>query len=185
MFDHPDRGMPRAPGLIARFLADDHERLDDLLQRALDDREVMDDEAYAAFRRGLLKHISMEEKIVLPAAQRANGGEPMPQAPQLRLDHGALAALLVPPPSPSVVAAIRSILEVHNRIEEGPDGVYEACERVLGGQATAVLEALRAAPEVPVNPHSDTPLVRSATRRAVQRAGYRQEAEGLWDGLDG
>jgi len=38
---------------------------------------------------------------------------------------------------------------------------------------------------VPVNPHSDTPLVRSATRRAVQRAGYRQEAEGLWDGLDG
>jgi hypothetical protein len=41
----------------------------------------------------------MEEKVLLPAAQKARGGEPLQIAAKLRLDHGALAALLVPTPT--------------------------------------------------------------------------------------
>ena len=37
---------------------------------------------------------------------------------------------------------------------------------------SALLASLRAAPEVPVNPHVDSPLVRNATCRAVARAGF-------------
>jgi hypothetical protein len=37
----------------------------------------------------------MEEKVLLPFAQKKRGGEPLPIAAKLRLDHGALAALLV------------------------------------------------------------------------------------------
>lgn len=37
----------------------------------------------------------------------------------------------------------------------------------------AILAALRATPDVPVSPHDDGPLVTAATRRALERAGYR------------
>jgi hypothetical protein len=136
------------------------------------DATHIDAVAYAEFRKGLLKHIGMEEKILLPAAQQARGGEPLPIAATLRLQHGAIAALLVPTPTPAVIGALRAILTAHNQIEEGPGGLYDACEQVIGGDADAVLARLRAAPEVPVAPHADSPRVMSATRRALARAGF-------------
>ncbi len=84
------------------MLAGDHARLDRLLdEAAARDPAKVEPAPYDAFRRGLLKHIGMEEKILLPAAQQLNGGEPMPLAARLRLDHGAIAALLVPSPTPT------------------------------------------------------------------------------------
>ena len=157
-------------GPIARYLANDHARLDGLLTRG-----ASDPAAYADLRGGLLRHIGMEEKILLPAAQRARGGDPLPAAARLRLDHGALAALLVPTASPAIRAALRGILERHNALEEGPDGVYAACERLAGDESATLLASLRAFPEVSVNPHVDSELVESATRRALVRAGYAFE----------
>lgn len=165
-----------SPGPIYRFLADDHRRLEGLLQRATADPERVDSRMFAEFRVGLLKHIGMEEKILLPAAQRARGGEPLPAAAKLRLDHGALAALLVPTPTPRIIAAIRTILTAHNPLEEGPGGVYEVCEQLAGAEVETLLTRLRAAPDVRVNPHVDTPLVVNATRRAVARAGFDPDA---------
>src|SRR3990170_5894736 len=102
------------PGKIYRYLADDHARLEGLLQRVTARPDSLDSEPYAAFRAGLLKHIAMEEKILLPAAQKAQGGKPLALAARLRLDHGALAALLVPAPTAAIVAAVRAILTAHN-----------------------------------------------------------------------
>jgi hypothetical protein len=110
------------PGKIYRHLADDHARLDGLLQRATMHSDAIETSAYAEFRAGLLKHIAMEEKILLPAAQLARRGQPLPIAAKLRLDHGALAALLVPAPTTSIIAAIRAVLSAHNQIEEGSGG---------------------------------------------------------------
>jgi len=165
-----------ARGPLSRFLADDHARLDALLQRAVAEPGSIDRAAYAEFRAGLLKHIGVEEKILLPATQGARGGEPLPIAAKLRLDHGALAALLVPTPTPQIVAAIRTILTAHNAVEEGPGGVYEVCEQLVGQEADTLLARLRAAPDVRMNPHVDSPLVRDATRRAVARAGFDPDA---------
>jgi hypothetical protein len=162
-------------GPIARFLADDHERLDALLQRAVVESGTIDRVVYAEFRAGLLKHIGMEEKILLPAAQRGRGGEPLPTAAKLRLDHGALVALLVPTPTSRIVAAIRTILADHNALEEGRGGVYEVCEQLAGAEANALLASLRAAPEVPVNSHVDGPRIMDAAHRALARAGYDLE----------
>jgi hypothetical protein len=159
-------------GPLYRFLADDHVRLDRLLRRAVADPKEIDHAAYAEFRAGLLKHIAMEEKILLPAAQAARGGEPLPIAAKLRLDHGAIAALLVPSPTPTIVAALRAILTAHNKIEEGPGGLYDVCERLAGDQVDALLARLRAAPEVPVAPYNDGSRVLPAARRALERAGY-------------
>jgi hypothetical protein len=159
-------------GPLHRFLSDDHVRLEALLQRAVGDPARFDAAAYAEFRAGLLKHIGMEEKILLPAAQRARAGEPLPIAAKLRLDHGALAALLVPTPTLAVVAALRAILAAHNPIEEGPGGIYDTCEQLAGAERDALLARLRAAPEVPVARHVDGPRVLASARRALERAGF-------------
>jgi hypothetical protein len=114
----------------------------------------------------------MEEKILLPAARRIRGGEPLPVAAKLRLDHGALTALLVPSPTGVVVAAIRAILKAHNPIEENPGGMYDQCEELAGAGADQILRQLQEAPEVRVLPHVDSPFVMEAARRALARAGY-------------
>jgi hypothetical protein len=160
------------PGSIYRVLADDHARLDGLLQRAMTEVGAIDRAAYAEFRAGLLKHIGMEEKILLPAAQRVRGGEPLALASKVRLDHGALAALLVPTPTPAIIAALRTILGAHNPLEEGPGGLYKCCERLAGAEAEALLAQLQAAPEVPPAPHADGPDVMDVVRRALVRAGH-------------
>jgi hypothetical protein len=160
------------PGRIYRVLADDHARLDGLLRRAMTGAGAIDRAAYAEFRAGLLKHIGMEEKILLPAAQRLRGGEPLALAAKIRLDHGPLAALLVPTPTPAIVAALRTILGAHNPLEEGPGGLYDCCERLAGAEGEALLAQLQAAPEVPPAPHADGPQVMDVVRRALVRAGY-------------
>jgi len=113
----------------------------------------------------------MEEKVLLPAAERTRG-TPIPEARRLRLDHGALAALMIPTPQPPIVRAIRIVLERHNPLEESVGGVYDSCELLAGTDACEVLAALKAMEPVPVKPHLDTPNVYDALRRALARAGY-------------
>jgi hypothetical protein len=159
-------------GPIYRFLAGDHARLDALLHGAFADPDRIDLQAYGQFRAGLLRHIAMEEKILLPAAQKARSGEPLPIAAKLRLDHGALAALLVPTPTTAIAASIRVILTAHNPLEEGPDGLYQACDALLAGESENIAARLRSAPEVKLAPFNDSPQVMESARRALARAGY-------------
>ncbi|MCC6765907.1 MAG: NnrS family protein [Deltaproteobacteria bacterium] len=161
-----------ALGPVAAYLVADHERLDALLARTVRHPDALDPVAYDRFRRGLLRHIGMEEKILLPAAQRRRGGEPLPEAARLRSDHGALAALLVPRPTPAIIAAIRHVIAAHNVLEEEPRGVYAVCEALVGDAGEALAAALRDAPEVPVHAPVDDVRVLDATRRALARAGY-------------
>jgi len=164
---------------ISAYLTADHDVLDALLRRAEGNGGGIDMAAYAEFRRGLLRHIGMEEKILFPAAQRARGGQPLPAAARLHLDHGALAALLVPKPTGAILAAIRTILEPHNAIEEGPGGVYESCARLAGPDVDRLADALRAVPAVSVSEHVDDERVLAATRRALARAGYDAAVMGI------
>ena len=159
-------------GRLYQYFAGDHRRLEGLLEQAARQPERIDHEAYGRFRIGLLKHISMEEKILLPAAQHYRGGKLLPIASKLRLDHGAIASLLVPPPSRAIIAALRAILAAHDVLEEQVDGLYEVCERLAGGDLDALMEKVLKAPEVPPMPHNDRPAVLDATRRALARAGY-------------
>jgi hypothetical protein len=53
-------------GKVYRYLVNDHARLDALFERAVARPDTIETSAYAEFRAGLLKHISMEEKILLP-----------------------------------------------------------------------------------------------------------------------
>ena len=114
----------------------------------------------------------MEEKVLLPAAQQAQDGEPLAIAAKLRIQHGALAALLVPSPTCAIGAALRAILRDHNPLEEGSGGVYEVCERLAGSEVGTMLAKLQSYAEIKLAPHNDGPLVMESTRRALARAGY-------------
>ena len=167
------------PGPVTRFLADDHRRLEQLLQTAVASADLIGQGAYDGFRSGLLRHIGMEEKILLPAAQRLNGGTPLSIATKLRLDHGAIAALLMPTPTPKLIAILRSILNQHNQIEEGLDGLYATCDKLGSPEMEQLMAKLRAAPDLAVLPHSDTPAVLGAVRRALERAGYEYLSDSM------
>jgi len=159
-------------GSVTRFLADDHRRLEQLLQTAVASEDHVVQGAYDHFRAGLLRHIGIEEKILLPAAQRLNGGQPISLAPKLRLDHGAIVALLMPTPTARVISTLRLILDAHNIHEEGPGGLYEMCDALAGSEIELLLEKIKTAPDVAVLPHSDTPAVHGAVSHALDRAGY-------------
>lgn len=166
------------PGPLSSWFAEDHARLDGLLRRSTDPG-TFDREAFEAFRGGLLRHIALEEKILLPAVRKARGGEPLPLERRLRVDHGAIASLLVPTPDAGIVAELRSILEPHNAAEEEEGGLYQACDGLLSREAAALLERVRAYPPVKVAPHRDAPNVyrtaAEALRGSARQAGRAPE----------
>jgi hypothetical protein len=136
---------------------------------------VVDEAADLEFRAGLLRHIAMEEKVLLPFARKRRNGEALPIARRIRLDHGALAALLIPTPTPETVRTIRRILSEHNPIEEGAGGLYETCEQLAGADTDELLEDLRSVPEVKLKAHVDSELTLRTTRQAVEMAGYQMD----------
>ena len=139
---------------LTRYMASDHDRLDRLLDRAVAGADF-DLDAFEEFRAGLLRHIGIEEKILLPDARRRRGGEPLPIAARLRLEHAAIAALMVPTPDRALVTEVRSILAGHNRVEEEAGGAYELVATLAGDEADALLQRAQAAPLPPVARHFD------------------------------
>ena len=159
-------------GPLYKFFVGDHRRLEKLLNRAAADGPKYDMAVYNEFRVGMLKHIKMEENVIIPAAQKVRDGNPLAVAPKIRLDHGALVALLVSPPSPTIVKAIRGILWDHNRSEESQGGLYDLCERLAGEEIQNLMKKVECVSDVPVLPHKTGSNILDATRRALRRAGY-------------
>jgi len=146
-------------GPLHRFFAADHRRLDGLLRSSISEPGPIDLEPFGEFRAGLLKHIGMEERVLFQAARRARG-EPLALAARLRVDHGAIAALLVPTPTPALVEKILSVLGPHNRREEEPGGVYDSCDEAVGtAEAERLVQELYGFPEVPLKAYNDGPEV--------------------------
>jgi hypothetical protein len=159
-----------AIGPIQELLRRDHDRLAELLETASIGPQL-DLECFHGFRAGLLRHIAMEEKILLPAAKRLRGGEPLAAAHQLRLDHAALAALLVPTPTPVIVGRLRALLDVHNALEEGAAGVYAQCEELAQDEVDALLLELQSARPVKLAPYQDGPRAFASIERLLRAAG--------------
>jgi hypothetical protein len=156
-------------------MGEDHARLEALLGRACDAGSGLDREAFAAFREGLLRHIAREEKILFPALRAALGDEAFPHARRLRVEHGAIAALLVPTPTLGIAAEIRSILGPHNELEEGEGGLYATCDGLLAAEAEALLARIRAYPPVRVAPHRDGPRVCRTAEEALRVSALQAE----------
>ena len=154
------------------FFTNDHRRIEKLFEEATKNVHEVDLEKYHQFRVGLLTHIKMEEKTLFVAAQRANGGEPLPLQAKLRLDHGALTSLMVCFPTPEVLKVVTCILEQHDILEEKEGGMYEACEKLTQDETDQILEVLKKVTPVPVLPFNEAGYVIDVAKRAVARAGF-------------
>jgi hypothetical protein len=104
------------------------------------------------------------EDLLRDAAAR-RGGRPLPIARELRRDHGKIAALLVPTPTPALCEELRRTLEAHNALEEGAAGVYAECDALAGDRGAEVVARFRAQPEVPMAKYYDGPLVAVQKKR--------------------
>lgn len=162
------------PGPIVKLLAAEHLVLDALLSGALARPGEVDRRAYDDFREALLRHIAIEEKILLAGARQARGGEPMPEERQLHVEHGALAALLVAPPTRELGLEIRKILGPHNALEE-EGGVYERCEALLADRAEEILRRVRQYPAVKVAAYQDGPRVCHTAEEALRLSAKQAE----------
>lgn len=105
-------------GPLTAYLADDHRRLDALFHSVSIDPNRVDGTAYQQFRVGLLRHIGMEEKILLPAAQRLNSGGPAFDSCETPARSWRLAALLMTTPTAAIIKAIHGILANHPKIRQ-------------------------------------------------------------------
>ena len=164
-----------ATGPIGRHLADDHVRLEALLARSVATPGTLDRGPYDAFRAGLLRHIALEEKIVFPALREALGGAAPPEWRRLRIDHGAIASLLVPPPTPELVGELRAILGPHDALEEAGDGFYALADALLADRAGELVARMRAYPPVRVAPYRDGPRVLRRAEDALRQSALQFE----------
>ena len=157
---------------LHHFFTEDHHRIEQLLNKAIEQPGEIEMNYYHQFRTGLLRHIKMEEKTLFPAAKKANQAVMQELIPRYRLEHGALTALMVPPPTSSLIKAIIFVLEKHDMAEEEPGGLYDVCEALTQGQTQELLAQLAEVEEVPVHPPNPTPIAIESARRALARAGY-------------
>ena len=146
--------------------------MENLLDKAIEQPGEIKMEYYHQFRSGLLRHIKMEEKVLFPAVKKVNPAVMVKLTPRYRLEHGALTALMVPPPTLSVIKVIMYVLEKHDHAEEELGGLYDVCEALTHGQTQELLNQLANTEEVPVHPPNPAPIALESARRALARAGY-------------
>ncbi len=161
---------------IHDFFTEDHRRIERILDKATERLDEIDMNYYLQFRTQILRHIKMEEKILFPAAKSVNLEVMQKLIPRYRLEHGAITALMVPPPTHSLIKVIRYVLEQHDLAEEEEGGLYDVCEALTHGQTEELLAQLAHADEVPVHPPNSAPIAIESARRALLRAGYDFDA---------
>jgi len=156
------------------YLSHDHRYIDRLFERALQ-HDTVDMLLYTKFRIRLLRHIAIEEQLVLPVIRKhLPGGFPMET--QLRLEHGALAALLVPPPDTDVTDVLACLLRKHNALEEAHGTLYELLDNCARLEDDDVTAAIRNHPEPPLSRFINNPMALEPAKRALDRAGYSFDA---------
>jgi hypothetical protein len=155
---------------LRAWLSRDHAEIDTLLRAALD-AEPFDVATFEQFRERLLRHIGIEERLLFPAAKRANGGQLPAGASQLRIDHAALTSLLVPTPDRALACEIANLLTQHNELEERLGGVYDRCMVLLDEPTTEeLLYAAAGRKPVPTTKHFDGPGTVRTAAAALQKA---------------
>lgn len=161
------------PADLHDFLTHDHERLDAILDAAVRPDGTIDLDRWNEFRRGLLRHIGMEERVLFPELRRR--GRFSEAHRQLHRDHALLGALLVPPPTKAEIDLVRATLTQHNPLEEEAGGLYDLAETLVGDELAGLMERVHAIPEIPLAKFSDTPTLRWSIEQLIREAEEGRE----------
>lgn len=155
---------------VSTVLREQHERLRSELAACLASR-ALDVAAFDRFRHHLLWHVSVEERIVMPALIRALG-RPPDDRNGLRKDHAGIAALCVPRPEREWVENLRDLLDEHYRIEEAPGGFLSRCDETLVSTLNdRVVVDLEAHPKLTLAAFRKGPSVRAQVAEVLRLTG--------------
>ncbi|MDP3235801.1 MAG: hemerythrin domain-containing protein [Myxococcales bacterium] len=131
----------------------------------------LDVTAFDLFRHHLLWHVSVEERVVMPALIRALGRPPDDRL-GLRKDHAGIAALCVPRPEREWVENLRDLLDEHYRVEEAPTGFLSRCDDVLVSTLNdRVVVDIEKHPPLKLAPFRKGPSVRAQVAEVLRLTG--------------
>jgi hypothetical protein len=157
----------------SNILAAQHRRIEQLFLTATADPGSVDASMYDEFRSILLRHIAIEENIVLPLLRKhLRGGFPMEL--QLRIEHDALAALCVLSPGPEVLYSMHALLIRHDRLEEAHGTLYDLFDDCARREPESIVEQIATFRYSATPRYINNPLTLEYARRAIARAGYDQ-----------
>lgn len=131
-------------GPIHAYMARDDERVGSELLRAEQNGRV-NRPAYERFRLGLLRHIALEFRVLIPLARRTPGGA-IPRLDRIFADHALFMSLVALPPTRDGILRLREQLAVHDLVKQRTGGLYDACDRLLATRSGEVIARLRAMP---------------------------------------
>lgn len=154
---------------VTRLLAAEHADSQAMLRACLAPDGAVDLKRFDAFRHALLRHIAIEEKVLMPALTRALGRSPLFQN-GLRKDHAGVAALCVPTPTREWLEDLRELLEHHQRVEEAPGGFYALVDQHLGGDPE-LLAAVSGFPQLTLPDFVRGPKVRELLQQVLALTG--------------
>lgn len=156
--------------LVSTVLREQHHQLRAELTACLA-TNGLDVAAFDLFRHHLLWHVSVEERVVMPALIRALG-RPPDDRPGLRKDHAGIAALCVPRPEREWVENLRDLLDEHYRVEEAPGGFLSRCDEVLVSTLNdRVVADIEEHPTLTLAPFRKGPSVRAQVAEVLRLTG--------------
>lgn len=159
---------------VSGVLREQHRELSTAIRRCLGDDGSVEVALFDEFRHQLLRHISIEERIVMPAVIKAIGRAPDDRN-GLRKDHAGIAALCVPLPEREWVENLRDLLDEHYRVEEGPGGFLSRCDEVLVSTLNdRVLQDIDAHPRFKLAPFRKGPSVRAQVELLFRLTGISE-----------
>jgi hypothetical protein len=118
-----------------RAMESDHRRIEESLSRALKG-PTLDEGCYREFREVLLRHIGIEERVLLCGLKAARID--FAQAKAIHREHAAMGALLAAVPDTSLARELERLLVGHIDLEESPEGLFALCRSGLSAQVLVV-----------------------------------------------
>ncbi len=135
----------------------------------------VDLEAWTSFRKALVRHLAIEERIIVPMLEARRAPELLATRSELAHDHAALMTLLVPAPNPIWLTDLAERLAHHVAAEEGPGGLYELLDRHLASSARELLEAARSLRTIELGPPAEGAATGVAVSLALAAVGLRRK----------
>lgn len=153
---------------LSSFLKQQHAEAEEALERCVRADGQVDLARFDRFRRALLHHIAVEERVLRPALLAA-GCSPVFQN-ELRQDHAGIAALCIPLPCVDWVRDLRELLEHHHHVEEAADGFYARVDALVTDDRL-VLAQIASLPSIHLPMFESGPRVRDQLRAVLIETG--------------
>jgi hypothetical protein len=157
---------------LTQLLTTEHEELLGMLDACVTRRSGVDRARFDAFRRRALRHIAVEQRVLLPALGRMHKlTDAMRNA--MSRDHRALVMLCVPEPNIGFVRDLQELLAWQVSVQESAGGVFKVYDAFVRDEH-ALDKALAGVPAVEPPAFAAGADVAVAVQRVLKSLGLEE-----------